>query len=126
MKNLKEILFSKIAHSAINFREWVVEDDDPKIGSINQKFGRGMRGSKENVDLEGGMLSKDDGILLPNILRNLDYRGINDDLKKEGEGTIIDPFFFPTKQEQSDSDCTSTNSSHSTTANDKTNDGSSH
>lgn len=125
MKNLKEILFSKTAPSSINFREWVVEDDDPIVGSINQKFGRGMRGSKENVDLEmGGMLSKDDGIPLPNILRNLDYGGIDDDLKKkkkEGDENMLDPFFFPTKQEQSDSDCTFTNNGHSTTANDKTN-----
>ncbi|KAG5552742.1 hypothetical protein RHGRI_010743 [Rhododendron griersonianum] len=125
MKNLKEILFSNTAPSSINFREWVVEDDDPIVGSINQKFGRGMRGSKENVDLEmGGMLSKDDGIPLPNILRNLDYGGIDDDLKKkkkEGDENMLDPFFFPTKQEQSDSDCTFTNNGHSTTANDKTN-----
>ncbi|KAI8550279.1 hypothetical protein RHMOL_Rhmol06G0092800 [Rhododendron molle] len=124
MKNLKEILFSKTAPSAINFREWVVEDDDPIIGSINQKFGRGMRGSKKNVDLEmGDMLSKDDGIPLPNILRNLDYGGIDDDLKKkkEGDENMLDPFFFPIKQEQSDSDCMFTNNGHNTTANDKKN-----
>lgn len=123
MKNLKEILFSKTAPSAINFREWVVEDDDPIIGSINQKFRRGIRGSKENVDLEmGGMLSKNDDIPLPNILRNLDYGGIDDDLKKkEGEGNVTcDPLLFPAKQEQRDSNCTAANNGHSTTVNGKT------
>lgn len=87
MKNLTEILFSKKGHSTINFREWVVEDDNPIIRSVTQKFGRGIVGSKENVDLEmGGMLSEDNGIPLPNIFQSLDYGGIEDNLTKKGGG----------------------------------------
>ncbi|KAL6997827.1 putative protein S-acyltransferase 4 [Sarracenia purpurea var. burkii] len=125
MKNLKEIFFSKIPPS-INFRERVVEDDDddPVIGSITQRFGRGIIGSNEKVDIEmGGMLRKDGGIPLPHILQNLDYGGIDDNLKKEGEGDVpFDPFFYPRKQERRDSQWTSTNG-YSTNANGKTEDG---
>ncbi|GFY84637.1 DHHC-type zinc finger family protein [Actinidia rufa] len=126
IKNLKEIFFSKAPPSAINFREWVVEDDGPIMGSISQKFGRGIIGSKEKVDIEmGGMLGKDGGIPLLNILQNLDYGGIDENLKKEGGGDIaFDPLFFPTKQEEKQSQWTS--NGYNTTAEEKIEDHSSH
>ncbi|KAA8517848.1 hypothetical protein F0562_015322 [Nyssa sinensis] len=101
MRNLKEIFFSKTPPSEINFREWVLEDDDDSsMGSISQKFGRGVS-SKGKHDIEMGGILKDGGISIPNILQNLDYSGIDDKLKKkEGGGDItFDPFFFPTNQE---------------------------
>ncbi|XP_057487982.1 probable protein S-acyltransferase 1 [Actinidia eriantha] len=119
IKNLKEIFFSKAPPSAINFREWVVEDDGPIMG--------GIICSKEKVDIEmGGMLGKDGGIPLLNILQNLDYGGIDENLKKEGGGDIaFDPFFFPTKQEEKQSQWTSING-YNTTAEEKIEDRSSH
>ena len=128
IKNLKEIFLSKAPPSAINFREWVVEDDDPIMGSISQKFGRVIIGSKEKVDIEmGGMLGKDGGIPLLNILQNLDYGGIEESLKKKegGEDIACDPFFFPTKQEEKQSQWTSINGCNTTTE-EKTEDRSSH
>ncbi|KAI7998843.1 putative protein S-acyltransferase 2 [Camellia lanceoleosa] len=84
VKNLKEIISSKTPPLVINFREWVVEEADPIMESINQKFGKGMMRSKDKLDIEmEGVLSKDGGILIPNILQNLDYAGINDNMKKE-------------------------------------------
>ncbi|KAI8022503.1 putative protein S-acyltransferase 4 [Camellia lanceoleosa] len=84
VKNLKEIFLSKTPHSVINFKEWVVEEADPTMESINQKFGREMIDSINKLDIEmRGVLSKDGGILIPNILQNLDYTGIDDNLKKE-------------------------------------------
>ena len=78
-----------------------MQEADPIMESINQKFGRGMIDSKDKLDIEmGGVLSKDGGILIPNILQNLDYTGIDDNLKKEGEGDdAFDPLFSPTKEE---------------------------
>lgn len=65
----------------------MVEDDNPIIGSVTQKFGRGIIGLKENVDLEmGGMISEDNGIPLPNIFQSLDCGGIDDNLTKKGGG----------------------------------------
>ncbi|KAL7169397.1 hypothetical protein ACSBR2_034441 [Camellia fascicularis] len=62
VKNLKEIILSKTPPSVINFREWVVEEADPIMESINQKFARGMIRSKDKLDIEmGGVLSKDGG-----------------------------------------------------------------
>ncbi|KAF5946652.1 hypothetical protein HYC85_016880 [Camellia sinensis] len=101
VKNLKEIFLSKTPPSVINFKEWVVEEGDPTMESINQKFGREMIDSINKLDIEmRGVLSKDGGILIPNILQNLDYTGIDDNLKKEGEGDdAFDPLFSPTKEE---------------------------
>ncbi|KAI7996879.1 hypothetical protein LOK49_LG10G02498 [Camellia lanceoleosa] len=74
---------------------------DPIMESINQKFGRGMISSKDKLDIEmEGVLSKDGGILILNILQNLDYAGIDDKLKEEGGGdNAFDPLFSPTKED---------------------------
>ncbi|XP_059668256.1 probable protein S-acyltransferase 1 [Cornus florida] len=103
IRNLKEIFFSKIPPSGINFREWVYEDDDAIAGSISHNFGRGVS-SKGKADIEmGGMLSKDGGIPLPNILKNLDYGGIDDTLKKGGgEDFTFDSSLIPPEQELGD------------------------
>ncbi|XAR55834.1 Protein S-acyltransferase [Bertholletia excelsa] len=109
VKNLLEIFCTRIPSSAINFREMVEEEDDPFIGSITSKFGKSMISSKDKNDIEmGGMLGKDGSVKLPSILQNLDYGAIDDNLKKEGGGNIaLDPFFYPNKQEQRLSDCSS-------------------
>ncbi|THG14772.1 hypothetical protein TEA_027317 [Camellia sinensis var. sinensis] len=126
VKNLKEIFLSKTPPSAINFREWVVEEADPIMESINQKFGRGMISSKDKLDIEmGGVLSKDGGILIPNILQNLDYAGIDDNLKKEGGDNAFDPLFSPTKEEHRHSQW-SPNNRYSTSVDERSEDGSSH
>lgn len=57
--------------------------------------------SKGKFDIETGKLSKDGEIRLPSILQNLDYSGIEDSLKKGGNGAPFDPFFLPTTDQVS-------------------------
>ncbi|KAJ6967783.1 protein S-acyltransferase 1 [Populus alba x Populus x berolinensis] len=107
LKNFKQVFFSKIPASAINFREWVSEDDDSVMGSsdINGNFiGKG----KFDIEM-GGKFGKDGAMHLPSVLQNLDDDGsLNDNLKKKVEGkAAFDPFFFPADQEQTNSPQTS-------------------
>ncbi|KAJ6363620.1 hypothetical protein OIU78_003739 [Salix suchowensis] len=93
IKNFKQVFFSKIPASAINFREWVAEDDDSIMGGsdINGNFiGKG----KFNIEM-GGKFSKDGAMHLPSILQDLDYGSLDDNLKKKGVGKpAFDPFLF--------------------------------
>ncbi|KAL2502053.1 putative protein S-acyltransferase 3 [Forsythia ovata] len=99
IKNLKEILFSKTAPLLVNFREMVTEEDHTILGSITKRFGVDVINSKEK-DLEVGTIGKD-GKLLPDILQNLDYDGIENSLRKDKGGNLdLDPYFFPTAQEE--------------------------
>ncbi|KAI3444255.1 hypothetical protein Pfo_000920 [Paulownia fortunei] len=101
INNLKEIFFSKTVPSLVNFLEWVNEEDDSIVGSVTRKFGSDIIKSNGKIDLELG-LGKD-GKPLPSILQNLDYSGIDESLKKEKGGDIIlDPYFFPTDQDEKD------------------------
>ena len=57
---------------------------------------------KEKMDIEMGTKhAEDNGFSLPEILRNLDYNGIEDSIRtKEGNGRKdSDPFFFPVEIE---------------------------
>lgn len=99
INNLKEIFFSKTVPSLVNFREWVTEEDDSIVESISRKYGGDIIKSNGKIDLELGILGKD-GKPLPNILQNLDYNGIEESLKKGKGGKVnLDPYFFPTDQE---------------------------
>lgn len=108
IRNLRELFFSKIPPSMNNFRAWVLEDDQTDMGSINSDIGSVSR--KEKVDLE--MASKFAEDHVPDILQNLDYTGIDDDLKaKNADGGIMyDPYFFQVNnQEHRDYEKGSTN-----------------
>ncbi|XP_052171818.1 probable protein S-acyltransferase 3 [Diospyros lotus] len=94
MKNLKEFFFSKTPSSEINFREWVVEDD---------------------TEMDE-MIGKDGAMMVPNILQNLDYAGIDDNLKKDRGGDIAyDSFLFDAKKELRQSQLDPTNGYSNTT-----------
>ncbi|KAL5707812.1 protein S-acyltransferase [Ranunculus cassubicifolius] len=116
VRNLRELFFSKIPPSMNNFRAWVLEDDHTDMGSINSDMGSVSR--KDKVDLE--MASKFAEDQVPDILQNLDYTGIDDDLKaKNADGGIMyDPYFFQANQEHRDYEMGTTNEdgSHRTTA----------
>ncbi|KAJ0042493.1 hypothetical protein Pint_18392 [Pistacia integerrima] len=96
-KNLKEIFFTKIPPSMIDFREWTTEDDVPVMGSFHSEFSGDFINPKDKFDLEMGSTGKNFDSQVPNILQNLDYNGIDGDLKKkEADGTAtFDPFFSP-------------------------------
>lgn len=84
IRNLKEIFLSKIPPSMNDFRSLVWESEPNPGGSITP--------SKEKIDIEmGAKLAEERVLSLPEILRSLDYDGVDDDdddyLKiKEGEG----------------------------------------
>ncbi|KAI9161212.1 hypothetical protein LWI28_015484 [Acer negundo] len=93
LKNVKELFFAKIPPSMVNFRECATEDDY-SFRSDTSEFNGGFTSSKGKFDIEMGKLSKDGEIRLPSILQNLDYSGIDDSLKKGGNGSPFDPFFI--------------------------------
>ncbi|KAL5743286.1 hypothetical protein ACOSQ2_026402 [Xanthoceras sorbifolium] len=101
LKNIKELFFSKIPPSMVNFRAWATEDDF-SIRSVTSEFNGGFMGSKDKFDIEMGKVGKDGEMRLPSILQHLDYRGIDDDLKKKkgGDGAPFDPFVSPTTTDQ--------------------------
>lgn len=75
VRNIKEIFFSNIPRSAINFREFVVEEDEEfaKGSSSFQHFNRGISDQKEKQFMEmEGIFGNDDTAS--------DY---SEDLKKE-------------------------------------------
>ncbi|CAA0832885.1 Probable protein S-acyltransferase 3 [Striga hermonthica] len=102
IRNLKEVFFSKTTPSLVNFREWVLEEvDESVIESVTKKYGGDCKKSNGKVDLEMGIYEKD-GKPIPDILKNLDYNGIDDSLRKDNGGEIdgLDPFFSPRSHEE--------------------------
>ncbi|KAF5471992.1 hypothetical protein F2P56_008747 [Juglans regia] len=91
IQNLKEVFFSKIPPSMIDFRAWVYEDDDVAMGSFSSELingGRAFddRSSKDKFDIPAGNKFENVGSLrVVDILQNLDYSGIDDNLKKKME-----------------------------------------
>ena len=66
------------------------------MGSFTPNLGEGTLGSKEKIDIEMGAIYAEDGrYSLPEILRNLDFDDLDDNLKtkEEGERQAFDPFF---------------------------------
>ncbi|XP_043690409.1 probable protein S-acyltransferase 4 isoform X1 [Telopea speciosissima] len=105
MRNIRELFFSRIPPSMNNFRAWVAEEDN-EGRSVTSSIGGGLMGSKEKIDIEmGSKLAEDGGIPVPDLLQNLDYSGIEDNLKnKDADGGIVfDPFFFPIDHERRES-----------------------
>ncbi|XP_031126193.1 probable protein S-acyltransferase 3 isoform X2 [Ipomoea triloba] len=101
VKNLKEILFSTIAPSLVNFREWVVVEEDSVMGSFSHKFG--SINSNGKFDLEVEILGKDGSFSVPEIFQSLDYNGI-DPKKDKGAGLFaFDPFLYPPSKGGQDS-----------------------
>ncbi|KAG6430953.1 hypothetical protein SASPL_109027 [Salvia splendens] len=97
-QNIKEIFFSKPVVTRINFREWVNEADF-HVQSISRKFSADFIGTNGKLDLELGVIGKD-GKPFPGILQNLDYKGIEESLKKpKGGKVIVDPFVLPSDQD---------------------------
>lgn len=95
IKNLKEIFFSKTAPSLVNFRKWVIVEDESIIGSTTKRIGGDISNSMGKKDLELGIVGKD------GKLHNMDYNGIEDSLKKgNGEKVMLDPFFNPGQEEK--------------------------
>lgn len=87
LKNFREVFFSKIPPSMNDFRALVVLEDEnmqsfraqPPTLNVTED----ITTSKEKIDIEMGNKCAEDGarLLIPEILRNLNYDDIEDDLK---------------------------------------------
>ncbi|KAK9951290.1 hypothetical protein M0R45_006745 [Rubus argutus] len=109
--NLKEVFCARIPPSMVNFRAWVLDDDDIVMGSITSESERGFIGSKEKFDTEmGNKFTKDGNMVVPSILQKLDYSGIDDNMRRKNldssgfDGDLKrkasdQPFLFPIGQE---------------------------
>ncbi|KAL0316702.1 UNVERIFIED_CONTAM: putative protein S-acyltransferase 2 [Sesamum radiatum] len=99
-KNLVEIFFSKSVPSMVNFREWVTEDEDAGAGSITNKLSEDIMKSTKKTGAELA-------------LQNLDYKGIEDSLRKDNGGKVaLEPFFLDPAQEEKDGTGDSTVDGH--------------
>lgn len=83
MSNFKELSCSKIPSPLINFRTWVTEEEDIQEESFTSDLEKGFISSKQKFDLEMGTMYGKDGMRVPSILKDLDYNGIDDNLKKK-------------------------------------------
>ncbi|QHO46740.1 hypothetical protein HN51_016226 [Arachis hypogaea] len=86
VSNFKELSCARIPTSLVNFREWVAEEDDYQDESYrtyNSEFDKGFVNPKQKFDMEMGTMYGKDSMRVPNILKDLDYSGIDDNLKKK-------------------------------------------
>ena len=96
IKNLKEILFSKTPH-LVNFREWVNNEAEQIQESVSKRFGGDVKNSNMKIDLELGIIAKDDKPS-PDHMQKLE-----DSLKKDNGGKIVDdPFSLSTGPDKND------------------------
>ncbi|KAK7286632.1 hypothetical protein RJT34_21769 [Clitoria ternatea] len=97
--NFKELSCYKIPKKLVNFREWVEVEDDIPDESFSSDIEKGFISSKQKFDMEMGTLYGKDGMRVPGILKDLDYSGIDDNLKKKaGEKEGSYDIFVPTDQ----------------------------
>lgn len=83
MSNFRELSCAKIPNKLVNFREWVTVEDDIQEGSYTSDLERGFMSSKHKFDMDMGTMYGKDGMRVPSILKELDYSGIDDNLKKK-------------------------------------------
>ncbi|XP_058107522.1 probable protein S-acyltransferase 4 isoform X2 [Magnolia sinica] len=105
LRNFMYLFFSRIPPSMNDFRAWVLEDFVDV--SVTSKTGGDVFISpiKERDDIELGSKAGAGGDMpIPIILQNLDYSGIDDDLRgrEMNQEDVFDPFFFPINQDLGD------------------------
>ncbi|WVZ05136.1 hypothetical protein V8G54_018482 [Vigna mungo] len=102
LQNFKELSCGRIPKTLVNFREWVVVEDDIPDESYTSDLERGFISSKHKFDMEMGTMYGKDGMGVPPILKELDYSGIDDTLKKKaGEKEGQYDIFVPAEQTKS-------------------------
>ncbi|KAL3637078.1 putative protein S-acyltransferase 4 [Castilleja foliolosa] len=98
INNIKEAFFSRIPPSMHNFRAFVEEDDIfTSVGPTNRNnYINDNNSSKEKIDIERGGMFDNNGLTLPDILRNLEYDDIEENMKQRevNERSDSGPFIF--------------------------------
>lgn len=97
IQNLNEVFVHKIPASLNDFRAFVVEDEHMMMEPSTPNLVRSLTTSKEKIDIESGKFTEDNGFSLPEILQNLDYDELEDDLKRKEsvEKNYSDPYYLP-------------------------------
>lgn len=106
ISNFKEVFFSRIPPSMNDFRAIVLEDEVMVMEPTSQNFMGGVTSSKEKIDIEMGSNFVDsNGMVIPNLLRNIEFDDIEDNTKqKEGsERSDSSPFIVPVEQHLTES-----------------------
>ncbi|KAI3446532.1 hypothetical protein Pfo_003197 [Paulownia fortunei] len=106
IKNFQEVFFTKVPRSMQDFRAFVQEDEIMVAEPTDHNFMEGITSSKEKNDIEmGNKFGEDNGLTLPEILRNIECDEIEDNLKhkERGEITDSDRFIVPVEQELKES-----------------------
>ncbi|KAK7336374.1 hypothetical protein VNO77_16913 [Canavalia gladiata] len=99
LANFKELSCSKIPSKLVNFREMVEVEEDVQDESFSSDIEKGFINTKQKFDMEMGTMYGKDGMRVPGILKDLDYSGIDDDLKKKaGEKEGAYDIFVPADQ----------------------------
>ncbi|XP_042052067.1 probable protein S-acyltransferase 4 [Salvia splendens] len=86
ISNFNEVFFSRIPPSVNDFRAIVIEDEAEVMEMMDQNFMGDITSKKEKIDIEMGSSFVDsNGIVIPDLLRNLEFDDIEDHMKhKEG------------------------------------------
>lgn len=102
IQNLNEVFVRKIPASLNDFRAFVLEDENMMMTPSTPNLERSLTVSKEKIDIESGKFTEDNGFSLPEILQNLDYDDIEDDLKRKEvvEKNYSDPLYLPAEMKE--------------------------
>lgn len=102
VKNLREVFFSKVPSSMNKFRSFVEKNEPIMVLSMMANLGEAIICPKEKIDIEmGTKCTEGSGFSLPEILRNLDYDDLEDNMMKsvEEEGIPAFDLGLPGEQE---------------------------
>lgn len=102
VKNLREVFFSKVPSSMNKFRSFVEKNEPIMVPSMMANLGEAIICPKEKIDIEmGTKCTEGSGFSLPEILRNLDYDDLEDNMMKsvEEEGIPAFDLGLPGEQE---------------------------
>ncbi|KAL0316701.1 UNVERIFIED_CONTAM: putative protein S-acyltransferase 4 [Sesamum radiatum] len=99
IKNFQEVFFSKIPHSLHDFRAFVEEDEVMVREPTDQNFMEDSTSSKEKIDI-GSKCGENNGLTLPEILRNIECDDEENLKHEEGDdGTDSDRLVSRVEQE---------------------------
>ncbi|KAL1548794.1 putative protein S-acyltransferase 4 [Salvia divinorum] len=110
INNFKEVFFSRILPSMNNFRAIVKEDRVEVMEMMDQNFMGYITSKKEKIDIEMRLSFVDSNdILIPDLLRNLEFDDIEDNMKHKELNERSDssnPSITPTEGDPTESTST--------------------
>lgn len=102
IRNLGEVFLSKIPPSMNDFRAFMHEDEQIVVGSATPNLTGANIISSKDIEMRSKLV-EDSAISLPEILRNLDYDGVEEKSKEGEEARVSFDDFFPAEEERRES-----------------------